>query len=79
MSSVEDRVAEIVAQHLEIEREEISNDSPFTTDLGADSLDQAGLLLEFEKTFCVRFPPGSSDQIQSIREVVALIKNSSSR
>ncbi len=76
MSSVNDRVAEIVAEHLGIEREEISDDSPFTTDLGADSLDQAGLLVAFEKAFSVRFPPGSADLVQSIREVVALIEDS---
>jgi acyl carrier protein len=74
MSTVQDRVAEIVAEHLGIDQEEIASDSPFATDLGLDSLDQAGLLLEFEKAFCVRFPPGSADQIQSVGEVVALIE-----
>lgn len=75
MSNIEDRVATIVAEHLGIEPEEISRDSPFATDLGADSLDQAGFLVEFEKVFCVRFPPGSADRITTIGEVVALIES----
>ena len=74
MTTVANRVAEIVAQELGIDRDEISNDSPFVTDLGADSLDQARLVLEFEKAFGVRFPPGIAERIQSIGEVVALIE-----
>ena len=78
MSAVEDRVMTIVAEMLEIDREEITSDSPFATDLGVDSLDQEGLMLEFERAFSVRFPPGSVDQVQSIREVVALIEKAQS-
>ena len=74
MATVEDRVAEIVAAELGIDREEITADSPFVTDLGADSLDQARLVLEFEKAFSVRFPPGTAERIQSIGEVVSLIE-----
>lgn len=74
MMTVEDRVAAIVAEQLGIDREEIANDSPFVTDLGADSLDQARLMLEFEKVFQVRFRPGSAERIQSIGDVIALIE-----
>lgn len=74
MSSIEDRVAEIVAQQLGIERSEITSDSPFVTDLGCDSLDQECLIIDFEQSFSVRFPPGSAEQVQSIREVVELIE-----
>jgi acyl carrier protein len=74
MFAVEDRVKAIVAEQLGLEREEIAIDSPFATDLGADSLDQADLMLKFEREFSVRFPPGSVEQAQSIGEVVALIE-----
>ena len=74
MPSVEDRVAAIVAEQLEIDRAEITSDAPFATDLGADSLDRVRLMLEFEKEFSVRFPPGSADRIQTIGGVVALIE-----
>ena len=74
MSKVNDRVIAIVAEHLGIGWDEITSDSPFSTELGADSLDQAGLMIEFERVFNVRFPAGSFDRVQSIREVVALIE-----
>lgn len=74
MATVEDQVAAIVADQLGIDRDEITSDSPFTTELGADSLDQAGMMVAFEKAFCVRFPPGSADRVRSIGEVIALIE-----
>lgn len=75
MSNIEDRVMAIVAEQLDIDRDEIFSDSPFATDLGADSLDQANLMLEFEKAFGMRFPPGSAEQVQSIGDVVTLIES----
>ena len=74
MSNVNDLVVAIVAEHFGIDRDEINSDSPFVADLGADSLDQAGLMVEFEKTFSVTFPPGSVERVQSIGEVVTLIE-----
>jgi acyl carrier protein len=76
MSDVEAHVVAIVAEHLGIEQEEISIDSPFASGLGADSLDQAGMMAAFEKTFCIRFPAGSTERIKTISEVVALIESS---
>ena len=74
MSNVNNRVVAIVAEHLGIDPDEIASDSPFATELGADSLDQAGMKIEFEKAFNVRFAPGSVERAQSIGEVVALIE-----
>ena len=74
MSTIEDQVAAIVADQLGIGREEITFDSPFMAELGADSLDQAGLKIAFEKAFSVRFPAGSVERSQSIGEIIALIE-----
>lgn len=75
MSDVESKVVEIVAEHLGIDRDEISCESPFAAGLGADSLDQAGMMAAFEKTFCVRFPAGSTERIKTIGEVIFLIES----
>jgi acyl carrier protein len=75
MSTVEDRVVAIVAEHLGLDPQEISPDSPFATELGADSLDQAGMMTAFEKSFCIRFPAGSAERVKTIGEVIALIES----
>ena len=74
MSAVVDRVVAIVSEQLEIDPQEISCDSPFATDLGADSLDQYNMMIAFEKAFNIKFAPDVAEQVQSIGEVVALIE-----
>ena len=73
-ANIANKIKEMIAERLDCKLEEVTEDARFIDDLGADSLDQADLMVEFEKTFSVRFPPGSVEQIQSIGEVVALIE-----
>jgi acyl carrier protein len=75
MSDVESQVVAVVAEHLGLEQDEITRDSPFATELGADSLDQVGMMADFERIFSIRFPAGSIDRMKTIGEVVALIES----
>ena len=45
MASVADRVMDIVAEQLGYDREKITTDTNFVSDLGADSLDQVELIM----------------------------------
>jgi acyl carrier protein len=45
MSSIEQRVKAIVAEQLGVKEEEVTNDSSFVDDLGADSLDTVELVM----------------------------------
>ena len=51
MSNIEDRVKKIVAEQLGVKLEEITNDSSFVEDLGADSLDTVELVMALEEEF----------------------------
>ena len=75
MSDIENRVVAIVADHLGLDQDEITPDAPFAAGLGADSLDQAGMMADFEKVFGIRFPAGSTDRVKTIGEVIALIES----
>ncbi len=48
MSSVEDKVKDIIAEELGVEREKLTDESSFMDDLGADSLDQVELVMALE-------------------------------
>jgi acyl carrier protein len=50
------RVMDIVADQLQIEREKIKADSSFADDLGADSLDLTELSIAFEDAFHLEIP-----------------------
>ena len=45
MPSVEERVIDIVAEQLGVAKDQISGDTHFVNDLGADSLDQVELVM----------------------------------
>lgn len=47
-SNVEERVKKIVAEQLGVKLEEVTNDSSFVEDLGADSLDTVELVMALE-------------------------------
>jgi acyl carrier protein len=48
MSNIEDRVKKIVAEQLGVKEDEVSNESSFVDDLGADSLDTVELVMALE-------------------------------
>ena len=51
MASVQDRVIDIVASQLGVSKEQITPETSFINDLGADSLDTVELVMELEEEF----------------------------
>ena len=53
---IRDKVIDIVAEQLEKPREQVREDASLTDDLGADSLDLAEIVMEFEDEFDLSIP-----------------------
>jgi acyl carrier protein len=62
MSSVEERVVNIVAEQLGVEKDKIKRESNFVNDLGADSLDTVELVMELEEEFDINIPDESAEK-----------------
>ena len=77
MSSVEDRVVNIVAEQLGVEKDKIKRESNFVNDLGADSLDTVELVMELEEEFDINIPDESAEKIQTGGEAISHIEGSS--
>ena len=77
MASVEERVIDIVAEQLGVEKEKISRDSNFVNDLGADSLDTVELVMELEEEFDINIPDEVAEKIQTVGEAISHIDKSS--
>ena len=73
--SVEERVVEIVAEQLGVEKEKIKRESNFVNDLGADSLDE--LVMELEEEFDINIPDESAEKIQTVGEAIEHIEKAS--
>ena len=56
MENIEQRVRKIVAEQLGVNEAEIKNESSFTQDLGADSLDTVELVMALEDEFECEIP-----------------------
>ncbi|MEW4454135.1 acyl carrier protein [Bremerella sp. T1] len=68
--SVEERVIEIVASQLGVDKEKVSRDSSFVNDLGADSLDMVELVMELEEEFDIDIPEDSADKIETVGQAI---------
>jgi acyl carrier protein len=73
-ASVMERVKDIVADNLGVDREKISADTSFVNDLGADSLDTVELVMELEEEFDINIPDDAAEKIQTVGQAVEYIE-----
>ena len=67
-----ERVKEIIQEQLNLDGVEITEESSFKDDLGADSLDLFELVMAFEEEYGIEIP---SDDLENITPVGAIIKS----
>jgi acyl carrier protein len=72
--SIESRVKEIVMDKLNVTPEQVTGDASFVEDLGADSLDQAELVLALEDEFNLQISDKDSENIMTVCKAIAYIK-----
>lgn len=70
-----EKVQEKVAEQLGIDAEEVSMESSFIDDLGADSLDIVELLMALEEEFDIEIPDEEAEKLSSVGDIVEYIKN----
>ncbi len=73
MSDIASRVKAIIVDKLGVDENEITPESSFTNDLGADSLDTVELIMEFEKEFNIAIPDDQAEKIATVGQAVEYI------
>ena len=73
MSNIEDRVKKIVAEQLGVKEDEVSNESSFVDDLGADSLETVELVMALEEEFDTEIPDEEAEQITTVQLAINYI------
>lgn len=71
---IKEKVIDIVSEQMGIERTQITPESSFVNDLGADSLDTVELVMEFEDAFNIQVPDEDAEKIQTVGEAINYIK-----
>ena len=78
MENVEDKVVEIVARQLDVDKDKVKPETNFVSDLGADSLDIVELVMEFEEAFDVTIHDEDAEKIKTVGGAIDYVKNSKS-
>ena len=68
-----DKVKAIVVEQLGVDEAEVTIDSTFIDDLGADSLDIVELVMAFEEEFNVEIPDDVAEKIKTVKDTVEYI------
>lgn len=74
MAPVFDRVKAIVVEQLGVEANEVTPQSKFVEDLGADSLDVVELVMALEDEFDLEIPDEEAEKISTVGEAAKYIE-----
>ena len=70
---IEEKVIDIVAEQMGVDKGEISRDTNFVSDLNADSLDTVELVMEFEDEFEMSIPDEEAEKIKTVGQAIDYI------
>ncbi len=68
-----DKVKAIVVDQLQQDADNVTPNSTFVDDLGADSLDIVELIMRFEDEFGIEIPDEKAEKIKTVSDVVKYI------
>ncbi|MBN1592683.1 MAG: acyl carrier protein [Candidatus Coatesbacteria bacterium] len=74
MAFDENAVLETIASKLNVKKERLTADASFKDDLGADSLELADLIMEFEDNFDIKISEEDGEKLLTVGDAVNYIK-----
>jgi acyl carrier protein len=75
MSDMVEKVKDIIAEELGVEREKLTNEASFMEDLGADSLDTVELVMAFEKEFDIDIPDEEAEKLKTVGDALKYLQD----
>lgn len=70
-----EKLQEIIAEQLGLEKEDVKAESNFKDDLNADSLDLFEVTMAMEEEFGLEIPSEDLEQIATVQDVIDYLKN----
>ena len=70
-----EKLKDIIAEVLNVDPSEITEDTTFVDDLGADSLDVFQIIMGIEEEFDIEIPNDAAESIVTVADAVEQIKN----
>ena len=69
-----EKLKKVIAEVLNVDPDEITMDTTFMDDLGADSLDVFQIIMGIEEEFDIEIPSDKAEKITTVEEAVEMIK-----
>lgn len=69
-----EKLKQVIAEVLNVDPDEITMETTFLDDLGADSLDVFQIVMGIEEMFDIEIPADKAEKITTVEEAVDLIK-----
>lgn len=69
-----EKLKKVIAEVLNVDPDEITMDTTFMDDLGADSLDIFQIVMGIEEEFDIEIPTEKAEKITTVEEAVEMIK-----
>ncbi|MGN0341942.1 MAG: acyl carrier protein [Roseburia sp.] len=70
-----EKLKDLIAEQLDVDKEKITEESNFNEDLGVDSLELFELVMSLEDTFGVEIPSEDLEKIATVGDVVEYLKS----
>jgi len=79
MSTVQDRVVDIIVDQLGVDASEVTSEARFREALEADSLDLVELVMAFEEEFGGEISDEEAQKVTTVGEVVTLLEEAGAK
>ena len=70
-----EKLKKIIAEVLNVDPDEITMETTFQDDLGADSLDVYQIIMGIEEEFDIEIPAETAEQVTTVEDAVEMINN----
>ena len=74
-----EKLKKIIADVLNVDPEEITMETTFVDDLGADSLDVFQIIMGIEDEFDIQIPDDAAESIVTVNDAVVQIQNATNK
>ena len=75
MSTVAEKVKEIVVKQLDVAEDQVTPEAKFIEDLGADSLDQVELVMALEEAFGSDIPDEDAEKLTTVGDAIKYVES----
>jgi len=70
-----EKVQDVIAEELDVAKEDITMDASILNDLGADSLDVVELIMSLEEAFDIEVSDEKAQSLKTVRDVIEYIES----